>query len=185
MRFLNERKLPLIKRLASVGLALLLASHGALAQDPPPSAVSERPFADWTLRCEEATCWIYLNGRHAEEPRSPYALTIGARAGGGAYRLLVHVAKAPRLMRRKGIELYVDGRKSGNLAFARCGNPDCVFLADYPSAAIDAIIAAQSLVLLTPDSRELEGVATEVSTLGLREAFGAFRATAAPGLLPR
>ena len=60
-----------------------------------------------------------------------------------------------------------------------------MFLADYPPAAIEAIIAAQSLVLWTPDARLLQGMAAEVSTVGLKEAFGAFRASATPGLLPR
>lgn len=185
MRLLNERKLLSRSAVASAFLALALISAGAAAEDPPPAGVSERQFEDWSLRCEETTCWIYLNAPRTEEPRSPYAMTIGARAEGGSYRVLVHIAKAPRLMRKKGIELYVDGRKAGNLAFAKCGDPDCVFLADYPRASIEAIVAAQSLVLWTPDARQLQGVATEVSTVGLKAAFGAFRTTASPGLLPR
>lgn len=157
----------------------------AAADGQAAPAVAERRFADWTLRCEDTTCWIYLNAPREEGPRSPYAMTIGARAEGGSYRILVHVAKAPRLMRKKGIELYVDGQKAGNLAFARCGDPDCIFLADYAPAAIDTIVAAEALALWTPDSQRLEGAATEVSTFGLKEAFAAFRESALPGLLPR
>ncbi len=184
MRLSSEHKLP-GRTVAAMFLVLSLTSTVAAAEDLPRAEASERRFADWTLRCEETTCWIYRAAPRSEEPRSPYAMTIGARAEGGSYRVLVHIAKAPRLMRKKGIELYVDGRKAGNLAFAKCGDPDCVFLADYPRASIEAIVAAQSLVLWTPDARQLQGVATEVSTIGLKEAFGAFRATASPGLLPR
>jgi invasion protein IalB len=185
MPLLNEGKRCWRDALASVLLALSLMSASAAADDQAAPAMSERRFADWTLRCESTTCWIYHNAPRDEGPRAPYAMTIGARAEGGSYRLLVHIAKAPRLMRRKGIELYVDGQKAGSLAFARCGDPDCIFLADYAPAAIDAIVAAQSLVLWTPDSQRLQGDATEVSTLGLKEAFGAFRASALPGVLPR
>ena len=124
MASLSERKLPSRSAVATTFLALSLTSSGAAARDPPPAGVSERQFADWTLRCEETTCWIYLNAPRMEGSRSPYALTIGARAEGGSYRVLVHIGKAPRLMRNKGIELYVDGQKAGNLAYAKCGDPD-------------------------------------------------------------
>jgi invasion protein IalB len=177
-----------LRRAWAPALALagaLLVPCLAAVGEPAAPAVSERQFADWTLRCEDATCWIYDNAPREDAPRVPYAMTIGARAQAGSYRVLVHTAKAPRLMRRNGIELYVDGQKAGSLAFARCGDPDCVFLADYPPAAIETIVAAQSLTLWAPDALHLQGAATEVSTAGLKEAFGAFRASAEPGLLPR
>jgi invasion protein IalB len=165
-------------------VAALLALGAVLAAADGAPAIAERQFADWTLRCEETTCWVYQNAPRENAPRVPYAMTIGARAQEGSYRILVHTAKAPRLMRKKGIELYVDGQKAGSLTFAKCGNPDCVFLADYAPTAIDAIAAARSLILLAPDSLQFQGVATTVSTTGLKEAFGAFRTIAGPGLLP-
>jgi invasion protein IalB len=185
MPLLSKRKHRLVKAFAGAFLALWPLSATGLGNDQPAPVVIERRFADWTLRCEDETCWVYLNVAPTEEPRRPYALTIGARAQEGAYRLLVHTAKASRLIRKQGIDLYVDGQKAGHLAFVRCGEPDCIFLADYPRASIDAVVGAQSLVLWTPDSRLLQGAAMEVSTDGLKEAFGAFRASAEPGLLPR
>ncbi|HEV8026659.1 MAG TPA: hypothetical protein VGP50_04480 [Stellaceae bacterium] len=40
-------------------------------------------------------------------------------------------------------------------------------------------------MLWAPDPHLLPGAATEISTVGLKEAFDAFRASALPGLLPR
>jgi invasion protein IalB len=186
MPLLSNRKHRLRHAVAAVLLAVSPLAAGAAPDGGPAApAVTERRFADWTLRCEDTTCWIYDNAPREEGQRLPYAMSIGARAQDGAYRVLVHMAKAPLLMRRQGIDLYVDGQKAGRLAYARCGDPDCIFLADYPRAAIESIVAAEALVLWTPDQHLLPGAATEVSTVGLKEAFDAFRASALPGLLPR
>jgi invasion protein IalB len=186
MPLLSNRKHRLRHAVAAALVALSpLAAAAAADEGPAAPIVSERRFADWTLRCEDTTCWIYDNAPREEGQRVPYAMTIGARAQDGAYRMLVHMAKASRLMRRQGIDLYVDGQKAGHLAYARCGDPDCIFLADYSRAAIEAIVAAEALVLWAPDPHLLPGAATEISTVGLKEAFDAFRASALPGLLPR
>jgi invasion protein IalB len=168
------------RALALLGLCAAFAGGAAAVEADRAPAVAERQFADWTLRCEETTCWIFDNAPREDAPHVPYAMTIGARAQEGSYRVLVHMAKAPRLVRKQGIELYADGQKAGHLAFARC-DPDCVFLADYTPGAIETITAAQSLALLAPDALVFQGVTTPVSTTGLKEAFRAFRAL--PGLL--
>lgn len=144
-----------------------MPSSGALSTQPQPSA-DITPYTDWLHICASEQCYLSMQQKDFIGTK-PIDITISRNASGNTIIILrtPHDVHLPT-----GIELVIDGRAVGRLAFQTCDAHGCIAPAALSGELSQAFQRGVSLKASLTD-RHGERSSSTISLMGLTAAIRA------------
>lgn len=174
----NRKKFNLLASQFSLAFMMLVfvALHSSVSAMPSSGALSTplepaahiTPYTDWLHVCESEQCYLSIQHKDLAGTK-PIDITITRNASGTTILILrtPHDVHLPN-----GIELNVDGRAVGRLAFQTCDARGCIAPAALSGELRRAVQRGVSLEATLTD-RHYERSSTTISLMGVTAAIRA------------